>query len=151
MLSDDTVKVIIFEDDGKCIVESASSRVYSGASTGYTNIGGVSGRFRYCKRKDIRATQKIIIDELIQETNSEIGKLNNKLGALEVHLKYVECKGFEYTAKWEMHCHNFSDDSFYNYRCSNCHRNAPINKHGTIYFPFECPKCGALMVERDEE
>lgn len=150
MLPDDTVKVIIFEDDGKCIVESAPSHLCS-TSIGYTNMGGAGGRFKYCKRKDIRDTQKIILDELIQETNSEIGKLNNKLGALETSLKYVECKGSDYNAKWEMHCHNFSDDSFYNYRCSNCHRNAPINKHGTIYFPFECPNCGALMVSRDEE
>lgn len=88
MLPDDTVRVTIFEDDGKCIVESASSHVYS-TSTGYTNIGGVGGRFRYCKRKDIRATQKIILDELIQETNSKIGKLNNILGDLEISLKHV--------------------------------------------------------------
>lgn len=149
MLPDDTVKVIIFEDDGQCIVDSAQSNICS-TSTGYSSIGDAGARFRYCKRKDIRETQKIILDELIQETNSKIGKLNNQLGALKVSLNHVECNP-DYTAKWEMHCHNFSDDSFYNYWCSNCHRNAPKNKHGTVYFPFECPNCGALMLERDEE
>lgn len=150
MLPDDTVNVIIFEDDGQCIVESTPSHICS-TSTEYSSIGGAGARFRYCKRKDIRGTQKIILDELIQETNSKIGKLNNQLGLLETTLNNVECKGQNYNAKWEMHCHNFSDDSFYNYWCSNCHRNAPINKHGTVYFPFECPNCGALMLERDEE
>lgn len=47
-------------------------------------------------------------------------------------------------AYWEEYCKNFSDDSFYFYRCSNCKEDAP-KRRGIQYRPSKCPKCEAQM------